>query len=587
MHPAIIIIIGRTPIHTACSAGRSPEVLQWLFKVEEASREQNGESSTEQSITLRTDYPGGALALHSIAACTSFDTISTSDCTNHHPLTTYPLLCEVTDNVISAYESTTIIRNEYPQAILEVDCEGEIPLHAAASWGSVGSVFSLLVGAGDIDNHGFARAALTRDDRGKTPLDRACERLCSMSMARDSPRASTNSNSRQSLIRDDPFDTTISNSLDEGRASLQRNSSQRSRRRIPGCGSSFRASLSSSFVLGRGDSTGDIGEQLLRDSFVSPRRQVDPVYGLELLDCDGIEELAKIELLARAGYGFFETTMSHNNDNFQFLHAVIALGCSPEIIWHVCATKKHQVEEKDEFCRTPLILACERFASLYSQQHNKKVSSGMGKPLHEQSDYTNEGVADTGNEESMDEACCSVVESLLTGGNLLKNSQNVSESSTNQPQLQRTQERTNVDEVESEASSDNNIKEQLSLSKEVITILLKSSLFGRPNMASVTNSEGRLPLHIILEAGVQWVDNDEDITEDDSYKQSSNVVQLLVDVCPYALEIKDGISGLYPFMLAATAKDTSESDVEEEDTKQLETIFQLLLKAPNTISSCT
>ena len=561
--------------------------MQWLFKVEEVSGKQYGES-TEQNITLRTDYPGGALALHSIAACTSFDTVSTSDCINHHPLTKYPLLCEVTDNIISAYESTTIMLNEYPQAIWEVDCEGEIPLHAAASWGSVGAVFSLLVGAGESGSNGFAKAALTRDDRGKTPLDRACERLSSMSMARERARANTDSNLRQSLIRDDPFDTTTSNSLNEGRESLQRSSSQRSRRRIPGCGSSFRSSLSSSFVLGRGDSLADVGEQLLRDSFVSPRRAVDPVYGLELLDSDGMEELAKIELLVRAGYGFFETTMSHNNNNnFQLLHAVIALGCPPEIIWHVCATMKHQVEEKDEFGRSPVLLACVRFAALYLQQHSNKVSTGIDEPQqHEQRECTNEGV---GNEESLDEAGCNVVESLLTGGNLLKNSHNVSEPPNTQlPQLQRTQESSNVDEVESEASSDNEIKEQFSLSKEVISILLKSSLFGRPNMASVTNLEGRLPLHIILEAGVQWVDNDDDITEGDSDKYISyNVVQLLVEVCPHALEIKDCTSGLYPFMIAATAKDISESEVEEEDTKQLETIFQLLLKAPNTISSCT
>ena len=476
--------------------------------------------------------------------------------------------------------------NEYPQAIWEVDCEGEIPLHAAASWGSVGSVFSLLVGAGENDNHAFAKAALKYDDRRKTPLDRACERLISMSMAREPPRVNTNSNLRQSLIRDDPFDT--SNSLDEGRESLQRSSSQRGRRRIPGCGSSFRSSLSSSFVLGRGDSLTDVGEQLLRDSFVSPRRQVDPIYGLELLDSDGLEELAKIELLARAGYGFFETKM-YNNDNFQLLHAVIALGCSPEIVWHVCATKKHQLEEKDEFGRSPLLLAFERLGSLYSQQHqSSKALTGMGESLHVQV-YTNEEATNIGNEESMDEACCSVVESLLTGGNLLKNSHNVSESpTTQQPQLQRSQESSNVDEVDSEDSSDNNIKEQLSLSNEVISILLKSSLFGRPNMASVANLDFRLPMHIILEAGVLWVDNDDDITEGDSDRQSSsNVVQLLVEVCPHALEIKDGTSGLYPFMIAAIAKDTSESEVEEEDTKQLETIFQLLLKAPNTISLCT
>ena len=213
----------------------------------------------------------------------------------------------------------------------------------------------------------------------------------------------------------------------------------------------------------------------------------------------------------------------------------------------------------------------------------------MDEPIHEQIENTNEGVADIGNEESMDEACCSVVESLLTGGNLLKNAQNVSESSQ-LPQLQRSQESSqSVDEVDSEASSDNNIKEKLSLSNEVISILLKSSLFGRPNMASVTNSEVRLPLHIILEAGVQWVDDAAaDNIKGDSDRQSSyNVVQLLVEVCPRTLEIKDDNSGLYPFMIAATAKDTSGLETEEEDIKQLETIFQLLLKAPNTISSCT
>ena len=105
-------------------------------------------------------------------------------------------------------------------------------------------------------------------------------------------------------------------------------------------------------------------------------------------------------------------------------------------------------------------------------------------------------------------------------------------------------------------------------------------------MASISDDEGRLPLHIVLEVGLYWVDggdtdNKEEYSTDERY--SFNVAQALVDVYPRALEIKDGKSGLLPFMIAATPKVCYELE-NNECTKQLETIFQLLMRAPNAIS---
>jgi len=62
---------------------------------------------------------------------------------------------------------------------------------------------------------------------------------------------------------------------------------------------------------------------------------------------------------------------------------------------------------------------------------------------------------------------------------------------------------------------------------------------------------------------------------------SKTVVQILVDVYPRALEVNDGKTGLFPFMIAATPKALHTSnELEDECTKQLETVYQLLLKAP-------
>ena len=595
---------GCTPIHTALTAGRSVDVLRWLMKIEEILFDE----SAERNITLRTDYPGGALPLHSAAACPSFDgTASTA--ANMHPFNTYPLKCTVTNNIISAYESTTLVLKAYPQAIWEVDCEGETPLHAASSWGNVGSVLALLIGAGASETLGqspsteVAKAALTTDDRNKSPLNRACERLCSMCVhGRENTKVTNRSSFRRSVARDDPFqeeNDTSNVSLNEGRRSLLRSSQRGSgRRRIPGCGSSFRSSFSSSFT--RGDSLLDMGEEAFRESFkVISRRPIDPSFGLEALDCDGQEEYAKIELLARAGYGFFEgggsgsETITHT-DNFQLLHAAISLGCPPEVVWHVGAANTHQVEEKDAFGLCPLFLACKRFVALYSQhlQHTmnslkKEAPKAVMKERGEDAFNNKVGI------ESQDETGSKFVESLLLGGDyshLLENAhqQSTEPSHPQQPNQPLPETPPTMAEVESESNPDDDLIERMSLSKEVINILLHSSLFGKPEMASITDNEGRLPLHILLEVGVYWVDGD-DTDNKEQYstggRYSYNVAQALADVYPRALEIKDGKSRLLPFMIAATHKACYELE-NEECTKQLETIFQLLVRAPNAISLC-
>ena len=64
-------------------------------------------------------------------------------------------------------------------------------------------------------------------------------------------------------------------------------------------------------------------------------------------------------------------------------------------------------------------------------------------------------------------------------------------------------------EIEKKPSSDticdDDLLEHLSLTQEVINILLYSPLFGQSEMASVPNNEnadGRLALHVVLEAGL-------------------------------------------------------------------------------------
>jgi hypothetical protein len=137
----------------------------------------------------------------------------------------------------------------------------------------------------------------------------------------------------------------------------------------------------------------------------------------------------------------------------------------------------------------------------------------------------------------------------------------------------------------SSSTRDDDLRKRASSSREVIDILLRSSSFGRPEMASVPDAEGRLPLHVVLEAGMQWAGEDARGGCDGEDGVGDSLVSLL-DVYPRALEIKDGQTGLWPFMIAATLESSDVSNVSEDEgcSRQLQTIYQLLLKAPNAIA---
>jgi len=144
---------GRTALHTACSAGRSWEILQLLVEAEDEllrhMKQEGGkikeQELVEQRSAMHTDQPGGNLPLHLVAACPSFDESWFQD--SAAPFDEAAIQCSISQSIISAYNATTIIREAYPQAVWDRDCDGEIPLHAAASWGNLGSCLSLLMGA--------------------------------------------------------------------------------------------------------------------------------------------------------------------------------------------------------------------------------------------------------------------------------------------------------------------------------------------------------------------------------------------------------------------------------------------------------
>jgi hypothetical protein len=311
------------------------------------------------------------------------------------------------------------------------------------------------------------------------------------------------------------------------------------------------------------------------------------------LDGDGEEELAKIEMLAKAAYGFFEVysdttlTLPSPPSRFQLLHAVIALGCAPEICWHAAATYPHQVEEKDELGRCPLFVACDRLAECTRLANQKRLFDA---------EKTNEATEKVGvvSNKNVDSGT-KLVQSLLLGENYPSVLDDLIRSPVEQPspepptcpRRQTNPPRSLISESRNisfqTSTRDDEFRECASLSWEIIDILLRSSLFGKPEMASISDAVGRLPLHVILEAGLQLVNCGSD---GDDEAGGSVVLQSLIDVYPRALEIKDGKTGLLPFMIAATPKSPEESTKSENGgcTRQVQTIYQLLLKAPNAIA---
>ncbi len=98
-----------------------------------------------------------------------------------------------------------------------------------------------------------------------------------------------------------------------------------------------------------------------------------------------------------------------------------------------------------------------------------------------------------------------------------------------------------------------------------------------PRAASIPSGDGRLALHLAVEAGISW---DEGLSK-------------IFDSAPCSLRIRDPKTGLLPFLLAATSgagrPPFTHSRKEGEKTKDVDsvnTIFQLLRLGPDLITSC-
>lgn len=583
---------GRTPLHTASRAGRSWEILQFLFEAEdEFYRQRKYEGckiikEQERSATLRTDHPGGDLPLHLIAACPSFDESSfegNNDFFPYAPLDEDAIHCSISQNIVSAYKATTTVREAYVQAVWDRNCDGEIPLHAAATWGNVGAVLSLLLGAALLSIDGPCDAAQTVDDRSKTPLDRACERVCALSVHEKPARALIRGNFRKSVSRADPF---MSNST-RGERAMNRDvllSVNPSRLRIPGIGSSFGSSFTSTSSIDPPNVT------MLRDSFVSSRRPVDPVLGLKPLCDDGNEEFAKVEMLVRANKGYFN--VDFGSHHFLLLHAIIELGCPPEIVWHAAIKYPHEVELRDGFGKSPLFLAAEAYQEMRSRHKQYKSSTIPQQEVHELSHSDGIDINDEINDIETSEAEAArnyFVQSFFLGNdsqiNLNGSNLPFAKTGTSLSRVKRVLKPNpdHPDAVEEIGQSKTNDEEILSY-QEIICMLIKSKIFGKPVMASIQDSKGRLALHILLEAGALWVDDDFHETKEESNAAGGDVtrrnyvIPILIDAYPQSLMIRNDETGLFPFMIAAT---NVESD---DEIAVLETVFKLLSQGPEAIS---
>ena len=553
---------GRTALHTACSAGRSFEVLQWLLEVENDMIRNENPENLDSNATLRTDFPGGALPLHSIAACSSFDDsyfrmdhiVEDSmyvKCLEHFERC--PVQVKITPHIMAAYASTTTIIQANPKAIWDRDCEGELPLHSAASLGHVGCVLALLAAS---DNG----QAQTLNDRQKSPLSCACERIVAFSVHRKEDtrtsvaiaRRSEINSLRVSVDRDDPFrDWSEERLRTSGRTARpfgggNLNSSTNElrglglRESISGWyGASVRSSFTSSFVLSGGRFGVDqSGIDPFRVSCSLSRRPVHPVTGLDELDEDVDEEFLKVELLARAACGV--------ECDFHLLHELIKLDQPPEVVWQAACKNPFQVSTRDELSCTPLHLACERLVramSEYSSSNNSVVE------LEGASEHSIAGGSFSLNDFS------ALNESSLFA------------SAPRQDELRDGEVNTSSQSERLSIMSRN----EVSTSTEIINMLLCSNKFGDKEMASVRNRAGRMPLHIILEA-VTWTD--------DGDEHNPNPVKSLIDAYPRALESRDGLTGLYPFMIPST----NQLLAEEEGLSITETTYRLLVDSPAVIS---
>ena len=97
--------------------------------------------------------------------------------------------------------------------------------------------------------------------------------------------------------------------------------------------------------------------------------------------------------------------------------------------------------------------------------------------------------------------------------------------------------------------------------KENIVRLLLKPPFGHPAMVRMLDHKGNLPLHALIGSGCNY---------------SDNRMKMIIDVEPKALETRDGVLGLYPFMLAASS----------ERNCDLGTVYELLRQTPHFVARC-
>lgn len=96
--------------------------------------------------------------------------------------------------------------------------------------------------------------------------------------------------------------------------------------------------------------------------------------------------------------------------------------------------------------------------------------------------------------------------------------------------------------------------------ENIVRMLLKPPL-GCPGMVRMLDYKDNLPLHVLIGGGCSY---------------SNNRTKMIIDIEPKALETRDGVHGLYPFMLAASC----------ETNCDLGTAYELLRQSPHLVARC-
>ena len=96
--------------------------------------------------------------------------------------------------------------------------------------------------------------------------------------------------------------------------------------------------------------------------------------------------------------------------------------------------------------------------------------------------------------------------------------------------------------------------------ENIVRMVLKPP-FGHPGMVRVLDHMDNLPLHVLIGSGCSY---------------SDNRMKMIIDIEPKALETRDGVHGLYPFMLAASC----------ETNCDLNTVYEMLRQTPHLVARC-